>query len=61
MTYFMTRKVKVTLVVCLTWFMTTKGHGVIRGRRNLIYDPKCQGDLCGKFDLVNDLKRSQHY
>ena len=72
--------------------MTPKGHGVIRGRRDLLYDPKGQrwpltwsvwpslwpkkvtgslevamtyfmtrkvnGDLCGRFDLVYDLKRS---
>ena len=32
--------------------MTSKGHGVIRGRRDLLYDPKGHGDLCGRFDLV---------
>ena len=32
--------------------MTLKGHGVIRGRRDLLYDPKGHGDLFGKFDLV---------
>ena len=32
--------------------MTPKGHGVIRGRRDLLYDPKGHGDLCGRFDLV---------
>ena len=32
--------------------MTQKGHGVIRGRRDLLYDPKGHGDLCGQFDLV---------
>ena len=36
--------------------MTTKGHGVIRGRRDLLYDPKGHGDLCGRFDLVYDPK-----
>ena len=25
--------------------MTSKGHGVIRGRRDLLYDPKSHGDL----------------
>ena len=39
--------------------MTPKGHGVIRGRRDLLYDPKGHGDLCGEFDLVDDPKRSQ--
>ena len=39
--------------------MTLKGHGVIRGRRDLLYDPKGHVDLCGKFDLVNDPKKSQ--
>ena len=58
MTYFMTPKVTVTFVVGLTKFMTSKGHGVIRGRRDLLYDPKGHGDLCGRFDLVYDPKRS---
>ena len=35
--------------------MTQKGHGVIRGRRDLLFDPKGQSDLCGRFDLVYDL------
>ena len=39
--------------------MTPKGHGVIRGRRDLLYDPKGHGDLCGRFDLVYDPERSQ--
>ena len=52
-------KVTVTFVVGLTYFMTPKGHGVIRGRRDLLYDPKGHGDLCGRFDLVYDPKRSQ--
>ena len=30
--------------------MTLKGHGVIRGRRDLLYDSKGYGDLCGQFD-----------
>ena len=34
--------------------MTPKGHRVIRGLRDLLYDPKGHGDLCGQFDLVND-------
>ena len=59
MTYFMTPNVTVTFVVGLTLFMTSKGHGVIRGRRDLLYDPKGHGDLCGRFDPVYDPKRSQ--
>ena len=37
--------------------MTPNGHGVNRGRRDLLYDPKGHGDLWGLFDLVYDLKR----
>ena len=37
--------------------MTPKGHGVIRGRRDLLYDPKGHGHLCGRFDLVYDPKK----
>ena len=55
----MTPKVTVTFVVGLTYFMTLKENGVIRGRRDLLYDPKRHGDLCGRFDLVYDTKRSQ--
>ena len=58
-TYFMTTKVTLTFVVGLTKFMTPKGHGVIRGRRDLLYDPKGQGNLCCRFDLLYDPKRSQ--
>ena len=59
MTYFMTPKVKVTFVVGFTLFLTPKGHRVIKGRRDLLYDPKSHGDLCGLFDLhiVNDPKK----
>ena len=39
--------------------MTPKGHRVIRGRRDLLYDPKSHGDLCGWFNLVYDTKRSR--
>ena len=39
--------------------MTPKGHGVIRGRRDLLYGPKGHSDLGGMFDLVYDPKRSQ--
>ena len=34
--------------------MTPKGHGVFRGRRDLLYDPKGHGDLCDRFDLLYD-------
>ena len=37
--------------------MTLKGNGVIRGRHDLLYDPKGHGDLCGRFDLIYDLKK----
>ena len=50
----MTPNVTVTFVVGLTYFMTPKGHGVNKGRRDLIYDPKCHGDFCGWFDPVYD-------
>ena len=32
---------------------------VIRGRRDLLYDPKVHGDLGGRFDLVYDPKSSE--
>ena len=59
MNYFMTQKVTVTFVVGLTKFMTPKGHAVIRGRRDLLYDSKGHGDFCGRFDLVYHPKRSR--
>ena len=39
--------------------MTKKGHRVIKGRRDLLYDPKGHGDLYGQFDLVYDPKMSR--
>ena len=48
-TYFMTPEVTVTFVVGLTYFMTPKVHGIMRGH----------GDLCGRNDLLYDLKRSR--
>ena len=36
--------------------MTPKGHGVIRGRCDLLYDPRGHGDLWGRFDLLYDPK-----
>ena len=49
----MTPKVTVTFVVGLTSIMTPKGQGVIRGRRDLLYDLKGHGDFCGRYGLVN--------
>ena len=46
-----------TFVVGLTSFMTPTGHGVIRDRRDLLYDHKGHCDLCGRFDPVYDPKR----
>ena len=46
-----------TFVVDLTYFMTQKGHWVIRGRRELLYAPEGHGDLGGRFDLTYDTKR----
>ena len=43
------------------YFMTPKGHRVIRGHSDLLYDPKGHGYLCCRFDLVYDPKRSQGY
>ena len=57
----MTPKVTVTFVVSLTEFITPKGHGVISGRRNLLYEPKGHGNICGWFDLVYVPKRSRGY
>ena len=39
--------------------MAEKGHMDIRGNRNLLYDPKGESDLWGRFDLVYDLKMSK--
>ena len=61
-TYFMITKVTVTFVVALTYFMNSEGHGVIRGRRDLYiatYEPINHVDLCGRFHLVYDPKRSR--
>ena len=32
--------------------MTPKGHRVIRGHCDLLYEPKGPGELCGRFDLL---------
>ena len=37
--------------------MTPKCNRVIRCRRDLLYDLKSHGDLCGRFDLVYDPKK----
>ena len=39
--------------------MTTKGHGVIGDRDDLLCDPKGHGDLCGGFDRVYDPNSSR--
>ena len=57
--YLMTPKVTVTSVVGLTWFITQKGHGAIRGCHDLLYEPTAHGDLCGLFELFYDPKRSR--
>ena len=59
LTYFMASKVTVSFMVGLTLFMTQKGHSVIRGRHDLFYDSIGVGDLCDRFDIVTDPKRSQ--
>ena len=41
--------------------MTPKGHGVIRGNCDQLYDLKGHGDLSGRFDLVYDPKRSRGF
>ena len=41
----MTPNVTVTFVVGLTYFMTPKGHGVNKGRLDLIYGAKGHGDF----------------
>ena len=42
--------------------MTPKGHRVIRGHCDLLYDPKGNGDNLWSVDLVYDPKRSHgHY
>ena len=52
----MTRKVTVTFLVGLTYFMTLKCISILRGLRNPLYDPIGPVDLCGRFDLVYDPK-----
>ena len=47
--YFMTQKSTVTFVFGLTYCMTPEGKGVIRSRRDLLYDPK--GELTFELDL----------
>ena len=39
-------------------FIIPKGLRVISGRRDLLYNPKDHSDLCGRFHLVYDPKRS---
>ena len=46
-----------TSTVSLTLFMTPKCHRDLRGRHDLLFDPKGVGYVCGQLDLVYDLKR----
>ena len=39
--------------------MTPKIKGVIRGHRDLLYDPKGHGELCDGFDIVYEPLRSR--
>ena len=41
-----------TFLFGLTYFLILKGRRVIRCRRDLVYDPKGNGDLCGQFEVV---------
>ena len=58
LTYCMTPKVTVTFVVSLIACDLTKSW-VIRGRRDILYDPKGHRKHFGQFDLVSDLKNSR--
>ena len=59
LTFLKTPNIRVNFVVGLTYLITRKGPRVIRGHRHLLYDPKYDGYLIGRFDLVYDRKRSQ--
>ena len=43
-------------MVGVTLCMTNKYHRVIRRRCDLLYDPKRDGDLCGRFDFADAQK-----
>ena len=58
LTFFMLSKVTVSFMVDLTLFLTQKGHSVTRGRHDLLYDPVGVVDLCDRFAIVYDHKRS---
>ena len=60
MTYLMTPKVTVIFVVGLTLFMTPKVTGSLEVALTYFMTPKVI-DLCGRFDLVYDQKRSQDH
>ena len=55
-TCFMTPNVKVTFVIGVTYFMDPRYHRVIRGRHDLLLEPKGQYDIWSQFDLVYDRK-----
>ena len=57
MTYFMTSKVNLTFAFDLDLgYDPKRSRGQNRGHRDLLYDSKGHGDLCGQFDLVFDPK-----
>ena len=58
MTYLMTLEVTVSCIVYLTYLMTPEGHGVIV-ELTYFMTPKGHGELCGRFDLLYDPKRSR--
>ena len=58
MTYFMTRKVTVT-ICCQFDLLYDPKRSSHRGRRDLLYDPKGHGALGGQFDLVYDPEMSR--
>ena len=57
MSYFMTPSFG-DLYGRLTYFISQKGHVVIKGRLHILYDPKGHSDVCGLFNLVYDSKIS---
>ena len=56
MTYYMTPNVNLTFDLDLDLWYDPKGHGVIKGQDDLLYDPKGQLDLYLDLDLGYDPK-----
>ena len=56
MTYLYHQGVTVSFVFGVIKFRTPKGHRIIRGYHDLLYDPKAHNDISGRFDLVYDPK-----